>query len=406
MAVFARADGSGSDNQSAVIMRRRLTVIRWPITLVSALLVLFNCHFQSSGHLRQLSFTESDQLFEPAFTRHILLRDLDADGDLDAVFSNCTLFDSRVWLNNGQGLFIATNQYLSKQAHGIDAGDLDGDGDLDIFITCHYFTKDNVSYNRSSRVYLNDGKAVFTENGQDLGDSLPSGNVVNLHDIDGDGDLDALVQYYPPEGRMYLNDGKASFRRTDLSFPQYSTFGYLNKDGNVDILATIPGTGYEVWLGNGDGTFAAAWKFIDSSAMSSPICLGDIDRDGDSDAIVTKYFGNECLPTEIWYNDGAGRFERGKSELPGVFRGTVTLGDLNNDGFVDAVATNHGRKAQIWLNDGAGNLIDSGIRLGEESDRNEGSALGDIDNDGDLDIVIAEGRGGMNSIWFNDWIKK
>jgi hypothetical protein len=50
-----------------------------------------------------------------------------------------------------------TDQLLSEQAHGIDAGDLDGDGDIDLFITCHYYIEDGESRHRSSKVYLNDG---------------------------------------------------------------------------------------------------------------------------------------------------------------------------------------------------------------------------------------------------------
>jgi hypothetical protein len=57
--------------------------------------------------------------------------------------------------------------------------------------------------------------------------------------------------------------------------------------------------------------------------------------------------------------------------------------------------------AQIWLNDGSGTLVDSGIRLGASSDKHESAAVADIDNDGDLDIFLAEGRGGQNTIWFN-----
>jgi hypothetical protein len=65
------------------------------------------------------------------------------------------------------------------------------------------------------------------------------------------------------------------------------------------------------------------------------------------------------------------------------------------------VATNHDAEAQIWLNDGSGRLVDSGIRLGDASDKHESAAIGDIDGDGDLDILLAEGRGGRNTVWFN-----
>jgi len=360
---------------------------------------------ESSAGSPRLSFAKSSQVFEPAFTRHILLRDLDSDGDLDAVFANCTLFDSRILLNNGGGEFSATEQLLSKQAHGIDVGDLDGDGDLDIFITCHYYVKDSVSYNLPSKVYLNDGKAAFSEH-QQLGDSLLSGNVVHLLDIDSDGDLDALIDYYNEPDKIYLNDGKASFSASDLTYPECSTFGDLNNDGKIDTWVSIAGSGYEVRFGDGLGAFTKSWQVADSTVVISLAFLGDLDRDEDLDAVVVNFDRNGCYPTRIWYNDGTGRFTKSNVELPGVFRGTVTLGDLNNDGFADAVATNHDNYVYVWINDGRGCLVDTALRLGNKSDKNESAALGDIDNDGDLDIFVAEGRGGRNTIWINELVNE
>ncbi|UCC80964.1 MAG: VCBS repeat-containing protein [Candidatus Zixiibacteriota bacterium] len=389
-------------------MKMRGISINSAIILVAFLLSVLahKGYGESSSYSGRLSFTKSSQSFDPAFTRLILLRDFDSDGDLDAVFSNCTLFDSRVWLNNGNGLFTATEQLLSKQAHGIDAGDLDGDGDLDLFITCHYFVKDGVSYHLSSKVYLNDGNAVFYDNGQDFGDSLLSGNVVNLYDIDGDDDLDAMIQYFQEPDRIYFNNGKAQFSLSNLSFPDFSTFGDLDNDGKEDILASVPGIGYEVWRGNGDGTFTKAGQLTDSTATPSPVSLGDLDQDGDLDAVITRFYSNDSFQLKIWYNDGKGGFEQSNIELPVVFRGSVTLGDLDNDGFIDAVAASHGSEVFILINDGSGKLIDTGIRLGEKSDKNESAALGDIDNDGDLDIFVAEGRGGKNVIWLNEMVKE
>jgi len=360
----------------------------------------------SSIDSNQLSFTKSSQVFEPAFTRHILLRDFDGDGDLDAVFANCKLNNSRILLNNGHGEFVATEQLLSPQAHGIDVGDLDGDGDLDIFITCHYYFEDNLPYNSPSKVYLNNGRAVFSEHKQEFGDSLLSGNVVHLHDIDSDGDLDAMINYAEEPSKIYFNDGKANFSASNLTHPTAHAFGDLNNDGNIDIWVSIFGTGHEIWFGNENGALSRSLQFEDSTVAYTPISLADLDGDGDLDAVVSNFDRNGSHPTKIWYNDGAGRFTNSNAALPGVFRGRVTLGDLNNDGFADAVAANHDNQVHIWINDGAGLLVDTGLRLGSKSDKNEGAALGDIDNDGDLDIFIAEGRGGKNSIWINELINK
>lgn len=377
--------------------------------VVSLLCLFANPQAQTSESpvsSQDLSFTKSSQLFEPAFTRRIFLRDFDGDGDLDAVFANCTLFDTRIWLNDGRGTFTATEQLLSKQAHGIDVGDLDGDGDLDIFITCHFYKKDTVSYNLPSKVYLNDGNAVFSDHPQAFGDSLLSGNEVTLFNIDGDRDLDALVRYYNEPDRIYLNDGKAHFSASNLVCPEAPAFGDLNGDGHLDAIVDVAGWGYEVWLGDEHGKFARSWQLADTTVAFTPVYPADLDGDGDLDAVVVNFGMRDCYPTRMWFNDGTGRFAVSSTELPGVFRGYVTFGDVNNDGFVDAVATGHDNQVFVWTNDGTGTLVDSGIRLGSKSDKNESAALGDIDNDGDLDIFVAEGRGGRNTIWFSELIRK
>ena len=348
----------------------------------------------------ELTFVKGSQDFDPAFTRHILLHDFDLDGDLDAVFANCTNYHSRVWLNDGRGNFSITEQILFEQAHGVDAGDLDGDGDTDLFITCHYFVENGEPSHRSSKIYLNDGKAGFVDNAQELGDSLLSGNVVTLNDIDRDGDLDALIHYYQAPNKIFLNDGRGRFALSDFSFPKVTAFGDLNGDGALDILARMKGVGFEFWSGNGNGTFAKVWELPDSTLEYGLASFCDLDRDSDLDVVLTNFDLSGGFPTRVWFNDGSGHFSEGPT-LPGVFRGTVSFGDLNNDGNPDAVATNHDAKAQIWLNNGSGTLVDSGIRLGASSDKNESAAIGDIDGDGDLDIMLAEGRGGRNTIWFN-----
>lgn len=376
------------------------------LVIVSALFVLVSQNTLAQNravapaNIADVSFVKGSQSFDPAFTRHILLYDLDLDGDLDAVFANCTSYYSRICLNDGRGNFSMTDQLLSEQAHGIDAGDLDGDGDIDLFITCHYYVENGEPRHRSSKVYLNDGNAGFVDNGQEIGDSLYSGNVVKLNDIDGDGDLDALIIYYKEPNKIFLNDGNGRFALSDFSYPDVSNFGDLNGDGALDILARTRGAGFEFWSGNGDGRFTKVWEQPDSALQYGLSHFCDLDCDEDLDAIITDFSLSEGLPTRVWYNDGSGRFSEG-ARLPGVFRGTISFGDVNNDGYPDAVATNHDAKAQIWLNDGSGKLVDTGMRLGASSDKNESAAIGDIDGDGDLDILLAEGRGGRNTIWFN-----
>jgi hypothetical protein len=347
-------------------------------------------------HLRK-----SDQVFEHAATNHIAVGDLDADGDLDAVFSNMGFNDSRVYLNDGKGHFTATEQLLTQQGHGVDLGDLDSDGDLDIFITCAGYGENNVWHHQPSKVYFNDGNAVFALSEQNLGDSLPSGNNVRLHDIDTDGDLDATIIYYQDTNGIYLNDGTGRFTRSELTFETGSDWADLNGDGAVDILYREPEVGYRTLINDGAGNFAEHWFLSDSNTFRGGVGFGDLDDDGDLDVVVPCLDQSEHRHSTVWYNDGTGKFEESGIELPVTRWSRVAVGDLNGDGHLDAFVNNFGLPSAVWLNDGDGGMIDSGIRLPGEW-ANAGCALGDYDGDGDLDVFIAAFGGGPNELWFND----
>lgn len=347
------------------------------------------------------SFRKSDQVFEHAATNRIALGDLDGDGDLDAVFSNMRFNDSRVYLNDGTGTFAATDQRLTQQGHGVDLGDLDGDGDLDIFMTCADFGVDNVWHHRPSKIYFNDGTAGFTASDQDLGDSLLSGNAVWLYDIDGDDELDAMVVYYEEANGIYLNDGRGGFTRSDQTFPDMSSWGDLDGDGDTDILAREIGLGFTTLLNDGSGRFTEHWRKPDSAVVRGGICLVDLDGDTDLDAVVTSGGNAEGNPSTVWYNDGTGRFTDSDIVLPVTRWGHTATGDVNDDGHPDIFVTNFGYPSAVWLNDGDGRLRDAGLRL-KGVNYNGACSLGDLDNDGDLDVFIAAFGDGPNEIWFNE----
>ena len=81
-----------------------------------------------------VSLAESAQAFDARGTYQAGLGDLDGDGDLDAVFANPLAHDSEVWFNDGTGVFVDTDQQLTRYGHGVGVADLDGDGDLDAVI--------------------------------------------------------------------------------------------------------------------------------------------------------------------------------------------------------------------------------------------------------------------------------
>ncbi len=339
---------------------------------------------------------QSEQVFEPSRTNDIGLGDLDSDGDLDAVFSNMGDNDSRIYLNDGHGYFTATEQLLTRGGHGVDLGDIDADGDLDIFIARNGYTKDLM-------VYLNDGNANFTVSPQNLGDSLLAATSVHLYDFDTDGDLDAAVTYYQQDNAIYLNDGQGKFSRSDLTFSNGTSWADLDGDGDTDILLREADVGFKTLLNDGTGHFVEHWSKADSSVNRGWIGFGDMDQDGDLDAVVPYKDQSEHRFSTLWHNDGTGGFVESKVQLPLTRLSRMSTGDLNGDGLTDVFLNNAGLPSAVWLNDGNGGLYDSGIRLpGEWQSLHTFCPLGDLDGDGDLDAFIASFVDGPNELWFND----
>jgi hypothetical protein len=339
-----------------------------------------------------VAFTQSQQAFASQRTSYVALGDLDGDGDLDAVFANMERSPSQIWLNDGAGHLIDSGQTLTSWGHGVGLGDFDQDGDLDLFITC-------ASYAYRSRLYLNDGDGVFVDSGHVLPDRSSSGNGVQLADFDGDRDLDVLVEYYEQPDVIYLNDGRGGLSASDLSVPEEATPGDLDGDGDVDLFVKEHGIGYRVLLNDGSGLFTPGSDLTDPRASDGGVALGDIDADGDLDAIVANGDGSVAIPTLVLLNDGAGRFSDAGLRLGPTAWGFPVLGDLNGDGSLDLIVTNFGLPGDVWLNDGTGNFIE-GPQLGR-SDASLSAALGDLNGDGALDVLIACFADCSNTIWFN-----
>ncbi|HNT78614.1 MAG TPA: FG-GAP-like repeat-containing protein [Anaerolineae bacterium] len=351
-----------------------------------------------------LTLEKSAQTFPAKETYQIGLGDFDGDGDLDAVFANMAAHDSKLWLNDGTGVFTDSGQMLTRQGHGVDVGDLDGDGDLDLFMTCAHF----MGSGKPSKVYLNDGAGVFQDSGQDIGDTDLSGNAVTLVDIDNDDDLDAHVMYYEIHGmpdKVYLNDGRGQFSDSGLALtPEDIAWGDVDDDGDVDIFSKTYKQGYAVWLNDGAGQFTLGWQMTDETAMYGGVGLGDFDGDGDLDALLANGFRNQAsFPTRLLWNDGAGQFaDSGQTLNATIGFESFAVGDLNGDGALDVYVAQMDLPDEVWLNDGNGTLLDSGLRLVGSSPRSmtTKATLGDLDGDGDLDAFVGA-FGGQPEIWFN-----
>ncbi len=310
---------------------------------------------------------DSGQRLGSADSLEVALGDLDGDGDPDAFVGNAGF--ASVFLNDGQGNFMDTGQRLNMEdlgAYHIDPvlGDLDGDGDLDVFAaTCCGGIRANDSGAQASLpsanvVWLNDGGGNFSDSGQRLGsaDSLSAA----LADLDEDGDLDAFV------GNTGAPDGEGAD-------------------------PAVGGESLTVWLNDGQGRFSDSGQRL-GDADSMVVALGDLDGDGDPDAFV-----GSLQADEIWWNDGHGHFSDSGQRLGSADSLSAALADLDGDGKLD-IFTAGAQAWRVWWNDGQGGFT---YAIRSPLEKNQVAALGDIDGDGDQD-VFAGGLGAKIHTWLNN----
>jgi len=143
--------------------------------------------------------------------------------------------------------------------------------------------------------------------------------------------------------------------------------------------------------------FINSGQALGGNSYSMEVVLGDLDGDGDLDAIDANTL---VQPNLVWTNDGNGSFTETQvlnGSIGDDQSHSVALGDLDGDGDLDIMFGNNGNNT-VWTNDGNGTFTDSGQALGETL--SWGVALGDLDGDGDLDAMIAN-NGQPNTVWFN-----
>ncbi|MEM7029933.1 MAG: LamG-like jellyroll fold domain-containing protein [Chloroflexota bacterium] len=313
----------------------------------------------------------------------IEIGDLDGDGDLDIVMADRSENRYHVYLNDGAGYTPANPN--STFGHEVSSGvgqfklaDVDGDGDLDALTT--------------RAIHLNNGAGQFTTT---TSAHVPHTHIV-LGDLDGDGDLDAAAtSINDPKGYIYVNDGMGNFslQTSFVGGVEDIAVGDVNGDGSLDIIAIQPFAPSFVLLNNGHGQFPTAnhTAFNDDSATPSiRVALGDLDGDGDLDAMLTAV--PYLLP---YFNDGTGNFSPGTT-----FQGSdttwtgwsIALADLDGDGDLDTV--NNNMNTDIHLNNGQGVFGPPSVVLSNPatpgSNPRTDIGIGDLDGDGDLDLVPIE----------------
>jgi hypothetical protein len=345
-----------------------------------------------------------------------LIIDVNGDGHLDLVATARLVRPAlHIWLGDGNTFTPVEPIWTNIGYAALASGDINHDGFPDIVAASHF---------GSVQTLLSDGKGRFTEKIVRREDGYVA---AQLADLDGDGQLDLVLLGFQKAGiEVYFGDGTGNWRlhRTlpeplpGRTLPGRAVLiGDLNHDGHLDLVAAFNRWGLYLYQGDGRGGFrGGSVDFLPTQAFGSlavSIALGDVNHDGHPDLVLngTVVGRDEPNGPDVYVGDGRGGWQASSSGLKTLkwAAAGMALGDLDQDGHVDLVAggrvaggvkSGHGL---FWFRgDGKGGwqlVREAGLPT-QGLPVPHSVTLADLDGDGLLEIIALHGGAEGNlTIW-------
>ncbi|HEY6272858.1 MAG TPA: choice-of-anchor D domain-containing protein [Terriglobales bacterium] len=282
------------------------------------------------------------------FPGPLAVGDFNNDGKPDLAVTNSGNNTVTIWLGNGDGTFTLGGSPIAvgSDPQGIVAGDFNRDGKVDLAVA------NNVSQTIS--ILLGNGNGGFAPASPPTLSDTTQPYALAVADFNRDGKLDIVsVGALSNSLSVFLGNGDGTFE------PSVSTAGFpadngvavadFNKDGIPDVAASSQIGYVSIFLGNGDGTFHAA----SGSPISSPgeplgVVAGDFNRDGNPDFAVANY-GSNAVSVFLGHGDGTFAAATGSPYAVGSSPYGLATGNFSGHGGLDLVVTNSGSGTITFL---------------------------------------------------------
>lgn len=302
----------------------------------------------------------------------------------------------------------------SSDSRSANFFDLNNDGWEDVYIS------NGLKGGQPDLLYLNNGDGTFTQvEDQEIVQASNPSDGASFADFDNDGHIDGVISsWYGAEDLLYRNDGSGRMKYqaeagiVPGSYAETAAFGDYDNDGWTDLYITNSGgskTNY-LYRNLGNGKFS---RIIDHPLVKDlRLSRAAIWTDANNDGKIDLFVANESnAPNDLYLGLGNGNFERfsrGSIVVGSTSSMTASWGDIDNDGDPDLFVGNSGfysgQRNQMFRNfgDSFAEIFDDPVTTFEGC--TFGSAFGDYDNDGDLDLAIANGfcNGNLQNVLYEN----